>query len=98
MRLDLDKHDGLYYCPTDVFTVDHFPVRGTSILWVATQQIQNTNRRPSRFAPTSKSKQVESEVWLLRLGLPGVHQLDVIPGNVTGVPSVFEYHPFRYIC
>jgi hypothetical protein len=40
---------------------------------------------------------VESEVWLLRLGSPGVHQLDALPGNVTGIPSVFEYHPFRFI-
>ena len=59
--------------------------------------VPTINRRPSRFAPTSKSKQVESEVWLLRLGSPGVHQLDVLPGNVTGIPSVFEYHPFRFI-
>jgi hypothetical protein len=36
-------------------------------------------------------------VWLLRLGSPGVHQLDVLPGNVTGLPLVFEYHPFRFI-
>ena len=40
---------------------------------------------------------MESEVWLLRLGSPGVHQLDALPGNVTGIPSVFEYHPFRFI-
>jgi hypothetical protein len=64
---------------------------------LALPPVQTINRRPSRFAPTSKSKQVESEVWLLRLGSPGVHQLDVLPGNVTGIPSVFEYHPFRFI-
>ncbi len=40
---------------------------------------------------------MESEVWLLCLGSPGVHQLDVLPGNVTGLPLVFEYHPFRFI-
>jgi hypothetical protein len=66
------------------------------------QQLQSpappvTLRRPSRFIPTFKSKQVELEVWLLRLGSPGVHQLDVLPGNVTGLPPVFEYHPFRFI-
>jgi hypothetical protein len=97
MRLDLDQRDGLHYCPTDVFTVDRSPVRGPSALWVATPLVSNTNRCPSRFTPTSKSKQVESEVWLLRLGSPGVHQLDTLPGNVTGIPSVFEYHPFRFI-
>ncbi len=36
-------------------------------------------------------------MWLLRLGSPGVHQLDVLPGNVTGLPLVFEYNPFRFI-
>jgi len=97
MRLDLDQRDGLYYCPTDVFTVDRSPVRGPSTLRVATPQVPNTTSRPSRYTPTSKSKQVESEVWLLRLGSPGVHQLDALPDNVTGIPSVFEYHPFWFI-
>ena len=100
MQLDLDFRDGLYYCPTDVFTVDRSPVRRhtpPAVYRVAVPPAPNTARRPSRFAPTSKSKQVESEVWLLRLGSPGVHQLDVLPGNVTGLPSVFEYHPFRFI-
>ncbi len=36
-------------------------------------------------------------MWLLRLGSQGVHQLDILPGNVTGLPPVFEYHPFRFI-
>jgi hypothetical protein len=36
-------------------------------------------------------------VWLLRLGSPGVHQLDMLPGRVTGIPSDFKYHPFHYI-
>jgi len=78
MRLDLDQRDGLYYCPTDVFTVDRSPVRGPSALRIATPLVPNTTRRPSRFTPTSKSKQVESEVWLLCLGSPGVHQLDAL--------------------
>jgi hypothetical protein len=133
MRLDLDCRDGLYYCPTDVFTVDKSPVRRPAITCSLrhhplpppspqplvqytvpdpTLAIDNSTSlvyrlwspappaticRPSRFTPTSKSKLVESELWLLRLGSPGVHQLDVLPGNVTGLPSVFEYHPFRFI-
>jgi hypothetical protein len=64
---------------------------------LASPTIPNTSCCPSRFTPTSKSKQVESEVWLLCFGSPGVHQLDVLPGNVTGLPSTFEYHPFRFI-
>ena len=34
---------------------------------------------------------------MLRLGSPGEHQLDLLPGNATGIPSVFEYHPFRFL-
>jgi hypothetical protein len=36
-------------------------------------------------------------VWLLRLGSPGVRQLDLLPGCATGIPSTFRYHPFHYI-
>jgi hypothetical protein len=54
-------------------------------------------RRPSHYHPVSKSKQLESELWLLRLGSLGVSQLDVLPGNTTGLPAEFNYHPFRFI-
>ncbi len=40
---------------------------------------------------------MESEVWALRLGLPGEHQLDILPQHVLGTPSSFEYHPFCHI-
>jgi len=53
--------------------------------------------RSSHFEPTSKARQLESEVWLLRLGSPGVTQLDILPQNATGLPATFEYHPFRFI-
>jgi hypothetical protein len=33
----------------------------------------------------------------LQFGLPGEHQLDVLPNHVEGTPSKFEYHPFRSI-
>jgi hypothetical protein len=36
-------------------------------------------------------------VWLLCLGSPGVCQLDLLQGHVTGIPSDFRYHPFHYI-
>jgi hypothetical protein len=95
MKLDLECCNGLYYCSTDIITVDHLPVRAAYRL--AVPPTPTTNHQPSRISPTPKSNQVESKVWLLRLGSPGVHQLDVLPGNVTGLPSVFEYHPFRFI-
>ena len=100
IKLALEYCDGLYYCPTDVLTVNWLPVRRNPTMAayrLAVPPTPTLDRRPSRFSPRSKSKQIESEVWLLRLGSPGVHQLNVLPGNVTGVPSVFEYHPFRYI-
>ena len=100
MKLDLECWDGLYCCPTDVITVDQPPVRRNPTLTayqLAVPPTPTTNRQPSRFSPTSKSKQVESKVWLLRLGSPGVNQLNVLLGNVTGLPSVFEYHLFRFI-
>jgi hypothetical protein len=34
---------------------------------------------------------------MLWLGSPGESQLDMLPGNVTKIPSVFEYHPFRFL-
>jgi hypothetical protein len=49
------------------------------------------------FHPTMKACQVESEVWALQFGSPGEHQLDVLPNQVEGTPSKFEYHPFRSI-
>ncbi len=34
---------------------------------------------------------------MLRLGSPGKDQLDLLPGNATGIPPSFHYHPFRFI-
>ena len=34
---------------------------------------------------------------MLRLGSPGEDQLDLLPGNATGIPNKFHYHPFCYI-
>ncbi len=125
MCLDLECRNSLYYCPTDVFTVDrspvcrlalhrshlpsvcladhqnlvHYsiPVPKMMVNCLASPTLPNTSHCPSRLIPTSKSKQGESEVWLLHFGYPGVHQLNVLPGNVTGLPSMFEYHPFWFI-
>ena len=96
MHFDLEQKDGLYYCKTDVFTVDHDPVRVSCHRMLSTID-PDIRRPPPKFLPTTKARQVESEVWLLRFGSPGEHQLDVLPSNVTGTPPVFEYHPFRSI-
>ncbi len=52
---------------------------------------------PLKYKPVSKEHQWESEVWSLHLGFPGKSQLGVLPGNVSGLPSILEYHPFQFI-
>ncbi len=106
---ELECRDGLYYCPTDVFMLGkcpstsrlaaadlHHPLRIPlpKVHQTITSPTPPILRRSSRFEPTSKARQLESEVWLLCLGSPGVRQLDVFPQNATGLPTVFEYHPF----
>jgi hypothetical protein len=49
------------------------------------------------LTPHSKTRQVKSEVWMLRFGSPGELQLDVLPQYVIGTPPVFKYHPFQFI-
>jgi hypothetical protein len=34
---------------------------------------------------------------MLWLGSLGKDQLDLLPGNVTGVPPGFQYHPFCFL-
>jgi hypothetical protein len=107
MVINLICRDGLYYCPTNIFTLGtspNLPDRPTlpplpvpKVNCVVNQAPPTILRCSSRFAPTSKAQQLESEVWLLRLGSPGVTQLEVLPQNVTGIPSTFKYHPFRFV-
>jgi hypothetical protein len=53
MHFDLQQRDGLYYCSTDVYTVDHDPIR------VACQRTQApppaTSLPCPKFLPTSKA-------------------------------------------
>jgi hypothetical protein len=73
VHLSLVCHDGLYYCPTDVFTLDHSPIRVNSawaptdatVLCVTNNRPQSVLRWPSCYEPTTKAHQLESEVWLL---------------------------------
>jgi hypothetical protein len=39
----------------------------------------------------------ESKLWILCLGSPGENQLELLPGNVTGIPPGFHYHPFWFL-
>ena len=122
MFLVLDHHDGIYYCPMDMFTVDHSTIREHSCSTTLTlshldpdttniqyyiptpkaAQISSDRTPPiycreSWLKPMSKAKQLESKTWLLHLDSPGVHQLNVLPQHVVGLPAVFKYHPFRFV-
>ena len=97
MFFNLKYREGLYYCSSDVFTVDQDnPVR-VSCRLTTTPTLTDINHTPSKFVPMSRARQVKSEVWLVRLGSPGEGQLDLLPGHVIGTPPVFEYRPFRSI-
>jgi hypothetical protein len=99
MSLVLKRWDGLYYAPTDVCTVDRSPVHPITprVCCVLHPPTTSLHHPSPRYVPVSKSNQTESELWMLCLGSPGKYQLDMPPGNVTGTPSVFEYHPFRFV-
>jgi hypothetical protein len=105
MTMTLARKDGLHYCPMDMYTVHDAPAIWCSqmVHSIATRvnsAMSNASlphQVRSRFIPTTKAKQMESEVWLLCLGSPGVWQLDLLPGCVKGIPSEFQYHPFHYI-
>ena len=71
MLFNLEYHNGLYYCSSDIFTVDQdTPVR-VNCRRTTTPPPSDIHRSPSKFVPTSRARQVESEVWLARLGSPG---------------------------
>jgi len=97
MYFDLEYQDGLYYSSSDIFTVDQVTPVWVNCHRTTTRTLTDINRSPSKFVPTSRAQQVESEVWLTRLGSPGEGQLDLLPGHFIGMPPVFEYHPFRSI-
>ncbi len=99
-------NDGLYYCPTDIFTVAPpptviasypYPTPNPSISRVAQTTPASTLRRSPNCRPTLKSRQLESELCLLRLGSLGVTTLDTLPGNVTGIPATFDHHLFQFV-
>jgi hypothetical protein len=102
ITIKLEKCDGLYNCPTDVFTVDQDPVQSSApIICRAVAPVApppaGLPQRHKHFMPVTWDRLTESELWMLRLGSPGEDQLDLLPGNVTGVPPGFHYHPFCFL-
>ncbi len=96
ITLELKKQDGLYYCPTDVFLVDHNPVWSPIqvIRRIAAHDPPPLLKRSKQYMPVTRDCMTELEVWMLCLGSPGEQQLDMLPGNVTGIPPGFQYLPF----
>ena len=99
MTLTLTKQDGLYYTYTDVFKVDRDPLCRVALKAnrLATPPPPKTRATHHQYTPVSKAAHTERELWMVRLGSPGEDLLDMLPGNVTGIPSEFHYHPFRFI-
>ena len=68
ITLHLEKRDGLYYCPTDVFTVDKDPVHQhiPVIRRLATPTTPPAQpRRSKRYIPVTRDSMTDSEVWML---------------------------------
>jgi hypothetical protein len=78
----LQSKNNLYYCDSDLYTVQQDILRSAC---------------HKTHAPMTKASQIESELWLLRLGSPGEHQLDTLPSCADGIPSRFACNPFRSI-
>jgi hypothetical protein len=92
MSMILENRDGLYYCLTDVITVDHDPVRcNVPSIHRAVVDTPPMQRQNKEYCPVSYNCLTESKLWMLQLGSPGEDQLDLMPGNVTGIPPSFHY-------
>jgi len=88
MTISLTKVEGLYYCT---------PSGPDQVSSTTLPESRDTTRRAKRYIPVTRERITESEVWMLRLGCPGEDQLDLLPTRVTGTPSSFQLHPFRFI-
>jgi hypothetical protein len=99
MPLALKQCDGLYYAPTDVYTINMSPVCSIAphVHCVVHHTLCSICCPQTRYMPVTKSNQTKLELWMLHLGSPGESQLDMLHGNATGIPSVFKYYPFRFL-
>ncbi len=99
ITLELKKQDGLYYCPTDVYTVDHNSIQSPIpvMQWILAPEPKPLPKRSKWYMPVTCNHMTESEVWMLCLGSLGEQQLDMLPGNVMSIPPGFQYHPFWFI-
>jgi hypothetical protein len=67
--MTLENKDGLYYCPTNVFTVAQDPVRcNVPLIRCAIVPPPPVKRCHKSYNPVSRNCITESELWMLRLG------------------------------
>jgi hypothetical protein len=99
MTMVLNKWEGLYYMHTDVLTVDKNPVCHLShtVQGLATPHPKGTWWSDHKFRPVLKAAHTESELWMVWLRSPAEDQMDMLPGNVMGILSTFQFHPFRFV-
>jgi hypothetical protein len=64
LTFDLEYRSSLYYYTLDVFTLDADPICNFCNCTVTTRA-PGVCCTPSKFSPTSKARQVESELWML---------------------------------
>jgi hypothetical protein len=78
MCFQLECHHRLYYCSTNVYTVDHDPVHVRRMRATVVTPLPNAlpHCPKAKFVPVSRARQLESEVWALRFGSPEENQLD----------------------
>ncbi len=97
--LVLEKQDGPYYCPTDVFTIDRNPVwqYHPTIGRVAAPDAPPWPQHNKRYHPVTRDHLTEIGGLDVTPWLPREDQLDLLPGNVTGIPPGFQYHPFCFV-
>ena len=94
MSIPLTKVNGLYFCETDTCVLDNTPDE------VRTAHVNKISVGPTIHKlkhPTTKSRQLEAEIWAARLGFCGEWQLDTITANADGLPPKFRPHPLRFI-
>ena len=94
MSIALTKVNGLYLCETDTCVLDNSPDE------VRTAHVSKISFGPSihKFKHlTTKSRQLEAELWAARLGFCGEWKVDTITANANGLPPKFRPHTLRCI-
>lgn len=106
--ISLHQQNGLYYCHSKTIAIlqndecpNHQELSIHKVINNSTQTSEQKPKRiprpPNKFAPTNKSKILQSETWNLRLGCCNETAMESICQHAIGIPSKFEWHPFRFV-